>query len=324
VFSGQRIGIPAKRVSMPASLFDIQVNGFSGVDFQSTDLSLDAVRRAVAGLAVHQTRRFFPTLITDDLERLEVKFANFERLRAADPEVAEAACGYHLEGPWLSPEPGYRGAHDPRYMGPPDLQAFNRLQAAAGGNIRLLTLAPEQPGSAVFIKEVVSRGVHVSLGHTNADEKSIEEAIEAGAEFCTHLGNGAPPAIPRHDNVIQRLLARDELTAFFIPDGIHLPPFVLRNFFRAKPPGRALFTTDCMAAAGASPGEYSLGSMILSVGTDRIVRQPGRDGFAGSALCPDEGVKNIQDWLGLRPEEAQRLFSSAVAERFGITLPESN
>lgn len=307
---------------MSVSLIDIQINGFAGVDFQSTDLSLTDVRRATAGLAARKTRRFFPTLITDDPERLEAKFANFERLRAADPSVAQAACGYHLEGPWLSPEPGYRGAHNPACMGPPDLHVFDRLQKAAGENIRLLTLAPEWPGSAAFIREVVSRGVQVSLGHTNADERAIDAAIEAGAQFCTHVGNGAPAAIPRHDNVIQRLLARDELTAFFIPDGIHLPPFVLRNFFRAKPPGRALFTTDCMAAAGAPPGEYRLGEIVLTVGTDRIVRQPGQHGFAGSALCPDEAVENIQNWLGLSPYEAHRLCSSAVAERFGITLPE--
>jgi len=306
---------------MRTSLFDIQVNGFAGVDFQQPDLTGADLRRAVAGLAAHETRRFFATLITDDVAALVGKFANLERLRAADAAAASAVCGYHLEGPWLSPEPGFRGAHESRHMGAPDLRAFERLQTAAGGNIRLVTLAPEWPGSGDFIRAVVGMGVQVSLGHTNASESEITAAIAAGARFCTHLGNGVPAELPRHDNVMQRLLARDELIAFFIPDGIHLPPAVLKNFFRAKPAGKAMFTTDCMAAAGAPSGRYPLGNLFMEVGDDRIVRQPGKSNFAGSALCPDEGVKNLQRWLGLNVENARQLFSTAIADVFQIKLP---
>ena len=307
---------------MRTSLFDIQVNGFAGVDFQQPGLTGADLRQAVDGLAAHETLRFFATLITDDVEALVGKFANLERIRAADAAVASAVCGYHLEGPWLSPEPGFRGAHESRHMLAPDIRAFERLQAAAGGNIRLVTMAPEWPGSMDFIRAVVGMGVQVSLGHTNASESEITAAIEAGARFCTHLGNGAPAELHRHENVMQRLLARDELIAFFIPDGIHLPPAVLKNFFRAKPAGKALFTTDCMAAAGAPSGRYQLGNLFLEVGDDRIVRQPGKSNFAGSALCPDEGVKNIQRWLGLNAEHARRLFSTSIADVFNIRLPE--
>ena len=240
------------------SLFDIQVNGFAGVDFQQPDLTAAEMRRAVDGLAAHETSRIFTTLITAPISSLSAKFENLERIRAEDPVVAAAVCGYHLEGPWLLPEPGYCGAHDPRCMGAPDERDFDRLQAAAGGNIRLVTLAPEWPGSAEFIRHLRGQNVHVSLGHTNASLGEIETAIDAGARFCTHLGNGVPAEMPRHDNVTQRLLSFDELTAFFIPDGIHLPPFVLKNFFRAKPRGKSLFTTDCMAAAGAPSGIYRI------------------------------------------------------------------
>lgn len=306
---------------MQTSLFDIQVNGFNGVDFQQPGLSAAELRRAVDALAARQTLRFFPTLITDDPGVLCEKFNNFERLRAADEVMASAIAGYHLEGPWLSPAPGYHGAHDPRHMRPPEIRAFERLQSAAGGNIRLVTLAPELPGSPEFIRAVISLGAEVSLGHTQASETEISAAIQAGARFCTHLGNGVPAELHRHENVMQRLLARDELVAFFIPDGIHLPPGVLKNFFRAKPEGRALFTTDCMAGAGAPPGLYSLGKLSLEVGDDRVVRQPGRANFAGSALCADEGVENIQHWLGLNAAAARSLFSTAIAEFFKIELP---
>lgn len=306
---------------MNTSLFDIQVNGFAGVDFQQPDLSAAGMRQAVDGLAAHETLRFFATLITDAIDTLEEKFANLERIRGADPVIAEAVCGYHLEGPWLSAKPGYRGAHEPQFMGPPQFFDFERLQAAAGGNIRLVTLAPELPGSAEFIRKLVARGVAVSIGHTNASDADIDAAIASGARFCTHLGNGVPLEMHRHDNIIQRLLARDELTAFFIPDGIHLPPGVLKNFFRAKPPGSGLFTTDSMAAAGAPSGRHRLANHDLEVGDDRVVRIPGSQGFAGSALSPDEGASNIRQWLGLTAADARALFSTRVASEFHITLP---
>ena len=304
------------------SLFDIQINGFAGVDFQQADLSLADLKKAVRALGEQHTQRFFLTLITDALPSLERKLIHLERLRTEDQEVSQAVCGYHVEGPWLSPEPGFRGAHDPQWMRAPDPAAFDRLQAAAGGQIRLVTLAPEWPGSGAFIRHLTQQGVRVSLGHTNAADREIDAAIAAGARFCTHLGNGVPAMLPRHDNIMQRLLARDELTAFFIPDGIHLPSPVLRNFFRAKPEGKALFTTDAMAAAGAPPGRYRLAGHELEVGEDLIVCLPGSAQFAGSALIPPRMVANVTAWLGLDPDKARHLCSTAVAEAFGIELPD--
>lgn len=306
---------------MKTSLFDIQVNGFAGVDFQQPKLSAPDLRRAVDGLAAHETRRFFLTLITDGIGSLCAKLQNIERIRSADPAVGEAVCGYHVEGPWLSSEPGYRGAHDPRHMGPPNIADFDLLQKAAGGHIKLLTIAPELPGSTAVIRHVIRSDAQVSIGHTNASEADIDKAIDSGARFCTHLGNGVPSLMHRHDNVTQRLLARDELTAFFIPDGIHLPPFVLKSFSRAKPVGKALFTTDCMSAAGAPPGRYRVAHHDLEVGEDRVVRAPGTSGFAGSALAPDEGVNNIRCWLNLDDRVSRSLFSTAIADAFGLGLP---
>lgn len=317
-------GTPAPSSAPPRrrSLFDIQINGFAGIDFQQPTLDAPDFLHAIRALAMAETLRFFPTLITDSIPALVAKLENLELLCKAHPEAAEAIAGYHLEGPWLSPEPGFRGAHDPRFMGAPCLTDFHQLQRAAGGKIRLLTLAPEWPGSEDFIRALTGEGVHVSLGHTDASDHEIDRAIQAGARFCTHLGNGVPAVLPRHDNIIQRLLARDELTAFFIPDGIHLPPAVLRNFHRAKPPGRALFTTDAMAAAGAPPGRYRLAGLELEVGADRIVRLPGSAHFAGSALSPDRMPHHLSAWLGMDPEAARHACSTAPAAAFGITLPD--
>lgn len=304
-----------------AGLFDFQVNGFGGVDFQRDNLTSTEFAHAVAALRQHGTSGIFATLITDEIEALCRRFAALEKLCATVPSAGAAILGYHLEGPWLSPTPGYRGAHPAGPMRAPTLADYERLQAAAHGRLRLITLAPEWPGSAEFIAAVTQQGVHVSLGHTNASEAEIDAAIRAGARFCTHLGNGCPLELPRHDNIVQRLLARDELTACFIPDGIHLPKGVLKNFVRAKPTGRVLFTTDAMAGAGAPPGRYTIGPHLITVGADGVARQPGEKNFAGSTLTPDVGVRHIADWLNLTPEAAHHLWSTAPAAAFGITLP---
>ncbi len=304
-----------------AGLFDFQVNGFGGVDFQRDNLTSTEFAHAVAALRQHGTSGIFATLITDEIDALCRRFAALEKLCATVPSAGAAILGYHLEGPWLSPTPGYRGAHPAGPMRAPTFADYERLQAAAHGRLRLITLAPEWPGSAEFIAAVTQQGVHVSLGHTNASEAEIDAAIRAGARFCTHLGNGCPLELPRHDNIVQRLLARDELTACFIPDGIHLPKGVLKNFVRAKPNGRVLFTTDAMAGAGAPPGRYTIGPHLITVGADGVARQPGEKNFAGSTLTPDVGVRHIADWLNLTPEAAHHLWSTAPAAAFGITLP---
>jgi N-acetylglucosamine-6-phosphate deacetylase len=305
----------------PSGLFDFQVNGFGGVDFQRDDLTVAQFDHAVATLRRHGTSGIFVTFITDELEALARRFAAFEKLCAVSPASATAVLGYHLEGPWLCPAPGYRGAHPAAPMHAPSLAEFERLQAAANGRIRLVTLAPEWPGSPEFIAALARTGVHISLGHTDATEAQIDAAVRAGARFVTHLGNGCPLQLHRHDNIVQRLLARDDLIACFIPDGVHLPPFVLRNLVRAKPAGRILFTTDAMAGAGAPTGRYTIGPHEIDVGADRVARQPGGQGFAGSTLTPDEGVRNLTTFLGLSPESAHALWSSAPAAAFGLTLP---
>ena len=304
-----------------AGLFDFQVNGFGGIDFQRDNLTSTEFAHAVAALRQHGTSGIFATLITDEIDALCRRFAALEKLCATVPSAGAAILGYHLEGPWLSPTPGYRGAHPAGPMRAPTFADYERLQAAAHGRLRLITLAPEWPGSAEFIAAVTQQGVHVSLGHTNASEAEIDAAIRAGARFCTHLGNGCPLELPRHDNIVQRLLARDELTACFIPDGIHLPKGVLKNFVRAKPTGRVLFTTDAMAGAGAPPGRYTIGPHLITVGADGVARQPGEKNFAGSTLTPDVGVRHIADWLNVTPEAAYHLWSTAPAAAFGITLP---
>ena len=265
--------------------------------------------------------RILFTLITDRPEGVRQQLAHIESLRQRDAVAREMIVGYHLEGPYLSPMPGYHGAHPHELMRRPDPREFAEFQQAANGCIRLLTLAPELPGSSELIASARALGVVVSLGHTDANDRQIDDAIAAGASMCTHLGNGIPGQLARHDNVMQRLLARDELTACFIPDGHHLPPFALRNLFRAKPTGKVILTTDAMAAAGAGPGRYRLGRLEVEVGADGIVREPGQTNFAGSSLTLEQGVANAASWLRIPEANAWEMASTRVAELFGVELP---
>lgn len=301
-------------------LFDFQVNGFGGVDFQSDALLLAEMRHAVEGLHRHRMGAILFTLITDRVDALCRKLERIEALRAQDERIAETVKGYHLEGPWISSETGYHGAHPLEWVAEPSLGDYRRLRDAAGGNLKLVTLAPEVEGSLEIVELAVADGIRISLGHTNASEESIDAAIRAGATLATHVGNAVPLSMHRHDNVMQRLLARDELIACLIPDGIHLPRFVLQNYFRAKPQTKAFFTTDCMAAAGGGPGQYRIGPHTVEVGTDRIVHLPGDLRFAGSSLTLDRGVDNIVSWLGLQRREAEYMCSTLPAAHFGIEL----
>ncbi|MDQ8183666.1 hypothetical protein [Pelagicoccus sp. SDUM812005] len=300
--------------------FDLQVNGFAGVDFQSPELTLTGMQAAVAGLERHRTHGILATLITDSVEALCRKLENLEALRKQDSRVAAMVKGYHLEGPWISTEAGFHGAHSKELACPARLEDFQRLFDASGGNLKLITLAPEVEGTIEAISSAVTQGVRIGLGHTNAGADSIDAAIQAGATLATHLGNAVPLEIHRHDNVVQRLLARDELIACLIPDKIHLPAFVLQNFFRAKPQGKVFFTTDCMAAAGMPPGLYSLAGYELEVGEDGIVHLPGDDRFAGSSLTMDAAYRNVIDCLGLEEGAAEAMCSSLPAEHFGIRV----
>lgn len=304
---------------MAGFFFDLQVNGFGGVDFQGVP-TLAEVKKACSKLQLSSVSRILATFITDSIDGLEYKLKLFEGYRKTDKLIAKTVVGYHLEGPYLSSEPGYRGAHSAALMTDPDWKDFERLQKAAGGGIRLVTIAPERAGAEDFIKRATDKGVRISLGHTNANDAQIDAAIRAGATLCTHLGNGCPAEMHRHDNIIQRLLARDELIACFIPDGIHLPPPVLRNLVRIKPEGKVILTTDAMSAAGAGAGMFNLGTLQLEVGADQVVRMPGSPYFAGSALQLDVGVANAVQWLGLPESRVHAMASSIPAQALGFTV----
>jgi N-acetylglucosamine-6-phosphate deacetylase len=294
---------PGPYVLAPA-LLDIQVNGFAGVDVNGRSLCPKGLCRITQALAEHGVSRFCPTVITASPEDMRRALRTIAAAVARYPDVGRAVVGVHLEGPFLCRETGPRGAHPLPWIHEPDEGLFQSFQQAAAGLIRLVTLAPELPGAAAFIRARAAEGILVALGHTAAGEGDVQAAVDAGARMSTHLGNGCAQVLPRHSNPVTLQLGQDALAASFIADGLHLPPFLLKSFIRAKGIERSVLTTDCMAAAGAPPGRYTLGLLEMEVDADRVVRQPGQPNFAGSALTLDDAVANTIAWVSIPPADA--------------------
>ncbi|MBL7192959.1 MAG: N-acetylglucosamine-6-phosphate deacetylase, partial [Pirellulales bacterium] len=246
--------------------FDLQVNGFAGADFSDPELSLEACRIACERLAADGVAAILATVITGPLPRMTRCLQTLRRHREADPLIARMIAGFHVEGPFLSPLPGYVGAHHASAILPATPDAAARLVDAGDGLVRLLTLAPECDPQAATTRWLVDAGITVSAGHTDCSLDQLAAAIDAGLSMVTHLGNGCPTVLPRHDSIIQRLLSRaSDLWICFIPDGVHVPWFALRNYLAIVGLERTIFVTDAIAAAGLGPGCYTLAGAEVEV-----------------------------------------------------------
>lgn len=309
---------PAPGLWLAPALVDLQVNGYAGVDFQQDGLGLDELLAAVRGLRGAGCTRFLLTLITDEWPRLTARLRHLRALRSRSPELQSAITGWHIEGPFLSAEPGFHGAHDPALMLDPTPRHIHELRSITAGDPLLLTLAPERCDALEAIRLAGSLGVKISLGHTNASADTLRAAGAAGATGFTHLGNACPRVLDRHDNILWRVLDTPGLTVSLIPDRIHVAPALFRLVHRLQPEGAVYYTTDAMAAAGAPPGRYTLGRLELEVGADQIVRPLGQTHFAGSALRPSDGVFRAAEMLRCDWQDAWRRFSEVPARFLGL------
>ena len=288
---------------------DIQVNGFATVDFNRPALTAAELTRATQTMWRSGVTQFLPVVITAPAKNMLGTLSAIARAREEQPILRRAIPGIHLEGPFLAPEDGPRGAHPADSIRDPDWDLFRQFQDAARGLIRFVTIAPERPGAIDLISRLRQTGIVVGIGHSDAEEADIDRAVEAGAQISCHLGNGAHAVLPRHRNYIQKQLATDALMASLIVDGHHLPSYVVKNMIRCKGVDRIILITDAMAAAAAPPGEYRLGEVLAEVGPDGYVRLPGTPYLAGSALTMDRAVDNAARFAGLSLEDALRLAS---------------
>lgn len=299
-------------------LFDLQVNGFAGVDFNAEALTGEQVHRACERLADDGADGVLATLITDDVARMAGRLERLAALRESDPLVGRVIAGFHVEGPFINAAEGFRGAHPRRFIRPADADAARRLLDAGGGQVKLLTLAPECDERLAVTRLCAAAGVTVAAGHTDVSLERLRAAIDAGLSVFTHLGNGCPLSMGRHDNILQRVLAlRERLWITVIADGVHIPFFVLGNILALAGEARAVIVSDAMAAAGLGPGTYRLGDRDVVVGDDMIAR--GEGGYlAGSTATMSSMAANLREHLGLSDEAVRRLTSVNPRRAIGL------
>lgn len=299
------------------TLLDIQVNGAYGIDLQSPSLAPEDLRRITDLLASKGVSRWIPTLITGPIETMEHACRVIAE-SMQDKVVARAVPGIHLEGPYISPMDGPRGAHAKEYVRKPSVRELDRLQKAANGKVLYMTLAPEVNGAPAFIKALVRRGVVVALGHHHGNADQIAKAVDAGARLSTHLGNGLASTIHRHHNPLWPQLADDRLAAALIADLEHLPAPVLKTFVRAKRCDHVILTSDCVHIAGLPPGPYLLGTIAVELLPSGRICLSGTDLLAGSSLMLLQGVVNAAHATDLTLEQAFACATTIPANVLGL------
>jgi len=310
-------GLGSRETVIGPTLFDVQVNGVGGVTLQTTQLVPADVRTVTDTLAASGVSHWMPTVVTGPHRQMAHACRTIvEALE--DKTVARAVPGIHVEGPYISPLDGPRGAHPKRHVRPPNLREFDRLNHAADGRIVYVTLAPEVRGAIRFIKALVRRGVTVALGHHNGSGDDIARAVDAGARLCTHLGNGLMSFIHRHHNPLWPQLGDDRLAAALIADLEHLPPHLLRTFIRAKGADNVVLTSDCVFLAGLKPGRYEFAGQEVELLRSGRICLVGTDLLAGSSLMLVQGVVNAARVTDLTLEQAFACATTIPAKLFGL------
>lgn len=289
---------------------DLQVNGYAGVDFNGDDLTVDAMHRACRQMRDDGVAGFLPTVITDEVEVMAARLARVAEARRADPLAQEMILGVHIEGPFISATPGYVGAHPSNAVRPANLAQMERLLEAADGLTRIVTIAPEHDEGLQVTRHLAGQGITVAAGHCDPSLDQLRAAIDAGLSMFTHLGNGCPAQMNRHDNIVQRTLSlSDQLWISFIADGHHVPFSALGNYLRSANLERCVIVSDAISAASCGPGSYTLGNQSIEIGEDMVPRSADGSHFVGAATALSKMVEYLRRDLRLSQDEIEQLTS---------------
>jgi N-acetylglucosamine-6-phosphate deacetylase len=301
---------------------DVQINGYASHDFNASvwgqNGSIEPALYALCGLLARAgTSLFCPTITTNSHQAIRDSLADIAHRLETDPNLELSIPGIHVEGPYIAPEDGPRGAHPLEFVRDPDWDEFQRWQEAAGGRIKIFTLAPERPGALRFIERLAETGVVAAIGHTAAEPEQIRDAVDAGARLSTHLGNGAHSLIRRHPNYIWEQLADDRLAASIITDGHHLPPSVAKCIARVKGPEQLLLVSDAVSLGGLPPGLYHEGRYeVLPTGKVTLAGTPY---LAGAGHLLDTCVANAARFTDLSLAEVVGAVSANPARLLGLS-----
>ncbi len=307
-------------VYLAPGLIDNQVNGFADVTFAlgNGDLTLEGVIKATQALWEVGVTTYLPTLTTNSQELLLKNLSILAKAKE-DRNLYGSIAGFHLEGPYISPEDGYRGAHPLAYVRRPDWDEFMDLHKVSGGNILQITVAPEVEGAMDFISKCTNKGIVVGLGHHNASMEIITEAIDRGAKIATHLGNGIAGNINRHNNPFWPQLSDDRLMISIICDSFHLPAEVIRAFYKVKGPERTVLTSDVTSFGGLSSGKYVTGDgEPVEITPDGMLWNIAQSSLYGSASPITSGIGHVMKVTGCSLGEAIQMASINPARLYGL------
>lgn len=300
-----------RRVSRkPRGFVDLQVNGYAGVDFNSDKIDQTTLHQVVERLRHDRVEQILITIITAPLADMIQRIRMWVRLLSISPFATDIIAGMHIEGPFLSPVNGFVGAHPVDAVRPADLEIAQKLIDSGEGHIRIITLAPEQDPDARVTQWLTNQGIVVAAGHSDATLVQLKQSIDRGLKLFTHLGNACPNHLPRHDNIIQRVLSlSDRLSISFIADGHHVPSFALQNYLQVIPTENIIIVTDAMAAAGMGPGRYQLSSQTVEVDESGAAWSADRTHFAGSAATMPDMAQRLSEQMGIAEANVQQWMS---------------
>ena len=308
---------PDEFIALPVvgpGLCDIQVNGYRGIWFSSEPLATDDVEKVIHWYVERGITQCLPTLITNSAAAIEHGLATIRAARERSSLLRKVIVGCHVEGPWISPVDGPRGAHPIEHVRPADYTEFCRWQRVSGDLVRIVTLAPEVPHAVDVVRQIVKSGVRVSIGHTAATPAEISAVIDAGATLGTHLGNGCAGLVPRHNNVFWPQLADDRLTCSVIADGWHVPAMMLQCIVRCKSLDRLILTCDVSGFGGCAPGRYQADAVEVDVLDDGRIVVAGQTQFlAGAGVTTGDCVAEFMSLCDVPLQNAWELASTRPA-----------
>ncbi len=301
---------------------DLQINGCWGIDFNALELSEQDWNIACTKLREAGTAEFLPTIITDSIDAMVAKIRRLAEFCELNHENLATPIGIHAEGPFISSVPGYIGAHPKSHAIIASRNAARQLVDAGRGWLRMVTLAPEMDPTGDIVDYFARQGILVAAGHTNASLDQLKTAIDHGLTCFTHLGNGCPPELPRHDNIIHRVMSlREQLSVTLIADGHHLPTWMLQMMLEWFGDDRSIIVSDAISAAGLPSGYHTLGDRRVWVGDDGVPRSEDRSHFVGSGATLDQMMillRHQQRWSErslkkMFQENASKLLKTAKA-----------
>lgn len=301
-----------ERQILVPGFIDVHIHGSGGRDVMEG--TREAVEVVSKFLASHGTTAYLATTVTASPIKTIQALESLGKLIQEETGGARIL-GVHLEGPFINEKK--RGVHPPEHIRNPSVRIFDELVKMSGNQIKLVTLAPEIPSGLQFVEHIRSKGIVVSLGHSNATYEEARQAIQAGATNATHTFNAMREFSHREPGILGAVLTDSRVWTELIADGVHVDPIAVEMLLRCKGTRRVLLITDAISAAGMPDGDYHLASLAVKV--SQGVCRSLEGSLAGSTLSQDRALQNMIRWTGMPLEQVICMLTRNPAESIGVS-----